>query len=328
MDIIPLIRELLMSHDCVVVPGFGGFLANYSPARVDKASSTLHPPRKVLSFNKNLVHNDGLLIGALAAKLDVGYGEARAIVEEQVQNYRQSIDAGQMVFFEGIGSFSGNGEGNLQFEPDMTINYLVSSFGLEPFRFDPLERYDVRERAIRPIDKEPVRPYSTRKIVWRAAVIVPIIALMVAVPFRKEIFKFDIQESSLNPLAKTELEKNRESLDEHASSTLETVVDLPANIDGTVPAESGLTPTASDEIISEATPARTYSVITGSFQVRQNALAQAAILRESGFDAGIIEADNGFYRVSAGNFDNIDAASAHRNALKEDFPGSWINKAD
>jgi cell division protein FtsN len=151
---------------------------------------------------------------------------------------------------------------------------------------------------------------------------------MVAVPFRKEIFKFDIQESSLNPLAKTELEKNRESLDEHASSTLEAVVDLSANIDETVPAESGLTPTASDEIISEATPARTYSVITGSFQVRQNALAQAAILRESGFDAGIIEADNGFYRVSAGNFDNIDAASAHRNALKEDFPGSWINKAD
>jgi hypothetical protein len=68
MDIIPLIRELLMSHDCVVVPGFGGFLANYSPARVDKASSTLHPPRKVLSFNKNLVHNDGLLIGVMAKR--------------------------------------------------------------------------------------------------------------------------------------------------------------------------------------------------------------------------------------------------------------------
>ncbi len=317
-----------MNHDCVVVPGFGGFLANYSPARVDKTSSTLHPPRKVLSFNKNLTHNDGLLIGALSAKMNIGYNEARSIVEEQVLNYKRRINNGQAVVFEGIGGFSGNGEGNLQFEPDMTVNYLASSFGLEPFRFDTLEKYDVREKAIRPIDKEPVRSYSTRKILWRAAVIIPIIALMVAVPFRKEIFNFNIQESSLNPLAKTELENNRESLEENAIPMLNTVAEDPVNSVEAVPAESSLTSMPSEEIVPEVAPTLTYSVITGSFQVRQNALVQVAMLKESGIEAEIVEADNGFYRVCAGSFNDINAASARRNALKTDFPGSWINKSN
>ncbi|NLA48282.1 MAG: hypothetical protein GX876_02335, partial [Bacteroidales bacterium] len=63
MDITSFIRELLFSHDCVIVPGFGGFVGNYAPARIDRATSTFYPPSKQISFNRNLRNNDGLLAG-------------------------------------------------------------------------------------------------------------------------------------------------------------------------------------------------------------------------------------------------------------------------
>ena len=329
MNIIPLIQELLMNHDCVVVPGFGGFLANFSPARIDKTSSTLHPPRKVLSFNKNLTHNDGLLIGALSAKMNIGYNEARAIVEEQVLNYKRSINNGQAVFFEGIGGFSGNGEGNLQFEPDMTVNYLASSFGLEPIEVVPQKKYDVREKVVKHIDKEPIRSYSTRRILWRAAVIVPLIALLVAVPLKTDLFNGSTELSTLNPLASTELEINEEAISSanisfgEAETTTSSAPAMETSTSAPI-APIAVGAEVSPAPISAVSASKGYSVVTGSFKVKENALAQAEMLREKGFTPEIMEASNGFFRVSAAVYGDLQTAAAQRAVINETFPGSWV----
>ena len=56
------INELLYIHDCVIIPGFGGFVGNHISAKLNKASKTLTPPSKQILFNENLKTNDGLLI--------------------------------------------------------------------------------------------------------------------------------------------------------------------------------------------------------------------------------------------------------------------------
>ena len=84
MDITAFIRELLFGHDCVIVPGFGGFIGNYTPARIDKSTSTFYPPVKQISFNRNLNHNDGLLVGRISESAKINYGDARNLVEEFV----------------------------------------------------------------------------------------------------------------------------------------------------------------------------------------------------------------------------------------------------
>ncbi|MFN9325053.1 MAG: hypothetical protein ACK6A5_06675, partial [Flavobacteriales bacterium] len=53
------IRELLYDHDLVIVPEWGGLLTHYLPARLDEARNVVHPPGKDLSFNRNLLRNDG-----------------------------------------------------------------------------------------------------------------------------------------------------------------------------------------------------------------------------------------------------------------------------
>ena len=95
MDITAFIRELLFGHDCVIVPGFGGFIGNYSPARIDRSSGTFYPPVKKISFNRNLTHNDGLLVGRISGSSEMTYGDARNAVEKFVSDLRRKIEKGE-----------------------------------------------------------------------------------------------------------------------------------------------------------------------------------------------------------------------------------------
>ena len=127
MDITAFIRELLFGHDCVIVPGFGGFIGNYTPARIDKNSATFYPPVKQISFNRNLNHNDGLLVGRISAGTDINYGDVREMVEQFVADLRKKLEKGEKVVFDKIGSFVNTEEGNVQFEPDRDVNYHLDS---------------------------------------------------------------------------------------------------------------------------------------------------------------------------------------------------------
>jgi hypothetical protein len=55
------IEYLVSRHDCVVVPGWGAFIAQYEPARIDAESGLIVPPSRAISFNQSVMHNDGLL---------------------------------------------------------------------------------------------------------------------------------------------------------------------------------------------------------------------------------------------------------------------------
>jgi nucleoid DNA-binding protein len=311
MDITAFIRELLFSHDCVIVPGFGGFIGNYTPARIDKSTSTFHPPVKQISFNRNLNHNDGLLVGKISESAKMNYGDTRNLVEEYVASVRKKLEKGEKVVFDNIGSFINNQEGNIQFEPDTNVNYHLDSFGLESFNFQPLENYDVRHRVTRHIDKDPAKHSSMRKILWRAAIIVPLLAVIVAVPFKTNIFKSKVEATSLNPLASAEFENNKSAVDEKVAAAKDLSEAVPSSPEVMIPA---------------VTSSNNYCIITGSFRSRDNAEAQVEMLRREGFSPEILNAPNGFFRVSAMKCIDMNKAIGSKDSIGKKFPGSWVKK--
>ncbi len=316
MDITAFIRELLFSHDCVIVPGFGGFVGNYTPARIDKDTSTFYPPVKQISFNRNLNHNDGLLVGRISGTSEINYGDARNMVDEFVAALRKKLERGEKIIFDNIGSFINNQEGNVQFEPDRTVNYHLDSYGLESFQFPPLEGYDVRKRISRHINKEPVKRASMKRILWRAAVIVPILAVLAAIPFSKDIFRSEVEATTLNPLVTAEFEDNRKAVDENTAS---------------VPPEAKIVPAQSAQTVVEAVPPAVeeelpYCLITGSFKLKQNAYNQADMLRKEGYDPEILNGPENFYRVSAVRCKNLNSALDKINSISKKFPGTWVKK--
>lgn len=167
------INELLYLHDCVILPGFGGFVANYKSAQIDEASNSFVPPSKNISFNRNLVQNDGLLINKLVDKMGVSYIDAEKTVNFFAEDLNVKIQRGDKVNFVGLGDFYRDSQYNLQFEPNLTSNFLVDSFGLRSFSFSP-----VLEKRISLDNNSVVRTsFFNKKLFLCAAVGIPVLFL-------------------------------------------------------------------------------------------------------------------------------------------------------
>ena len=319
MDITAYIRELLFGHDCVIVPGFGGFIGNYTPAHIDKKSGTFYPPVKQISFNRNLNHNDGLLVGRISGSAGINYGDARGMVEEFVIGIRSRLEKGEKVVFDLIGSFINNQEGNIQFEPDRSSNFHLDSYGLESFQLMPLEGYNVRTRINRPVQRDPERQASMRKILWRAAVIVPLLAALVIVPLKTDLFRSKVETSNLNPLVSAEFEQNKKAVDEGVKTEQVKTEEDVMPVTEVKPAEIIAAPPA-------AVANNSYFLITGSFKSEENAITQVNILKEQGFNPEIVVAPNGFFRVCAMACSDMKTALTRKDSIAGQFPGAWISK--
>lgn len=216
-DISGQVKELLFRHDCVIIPGFGAFIGNYFPARIDRKEGLFEPPSRKITFNRHLTGNDGLLIGHISSVTGVGYGEARDIVNEWSAELRSRIMSDHPVTIDHLGTFSLNYDRAIVFEPDLTVNYLLTSYGLSAYHRKPVSGFDVRKMALEKRSAPAVSEPSIRSLLFRAAVIIPVLVALALVPFNDRIFKSNIEESNLNPLASAELEYNRQQIDAERS---------------------------------------------------------------------------------------------------------------
>ena len=73
MQLASYINDLLFRYECVIIPGFGAFLTQYHSARIDKSTNTFTPPGKLVSFNRQLQTNDGLLANYIATLESCSY---------------------------------------------------------------------------------------------------------------------------------------------------------------------------------------------------------------------------------------------------------------
>ena len=81
------IETLLLENDCVIVPGFGGFVAHYSPATRVKEENIFLPPTRTIGFNPQLKLNDGVLVQSYMSAYDTSFADASRIVEKEVNEF-------------------------------------------------------------------------------------------------------------------------------------------------------------------------------------------------------------------------------------------------
>lgn len=146
MNIAQYISELLFEHECVVIPGFGGFIANDRSATVSRITHQFSPPFRKIMFNIHLSANDGLLINHIANVEAVPYVEAKQIVDEFTKHCREEIKRGNKIIFNKIGVLFKNTEGHIVFEQYEKVNYNSDAFGLGSFYSPAIERVSDEER--------------------------------------------------------------------------------------------------------------------------------------------------------------------------------------
>jgi len=320
IDVTAYIRELLFSHDCVIVPSFGGFIGNYKPAGIDNTSHIFTPPVKAISFNRNLNNNDGLLIGKISADRAIGYADSKRIVEQFVDDLKNKLARGERVTIERIGFFQNNSEGNAQFEPDQDSNYLLDSYGLTSFRREPVQDFTLSGKIISRRNKDSAAGYSSRKMIWRAVIAVPFIAAMIFVPLKTDLFK---GKAGMNPLTATELEDNSKSMEEATENYVSQAI---TEEEITPAGESTVLNQEEPEILPVADEPDSFYVVAGSFKDQNNALKLLSQAVEKGYSAEIFRSENDFFRVAVISASSYDEAVRKKDNLRNDFPETWILK--
>lgn len=180
LEVSKYIKDLLFIHDCVILPGFGGFVANYKPANIDDECKLGIPPSKSIGFNRNLSQNDGLLINRLSESENLTYAESEKSIQFFIEDLRVRIQRGEKVSLDKIGCFYNDKRHNLLFEPSSELNYLADAFGLERFSLPTLST--VSDEKNHPV----VMPLFTRKRLWYAAAAIPFILSVALLPMNSE----------------------------------------------------------------------------------------------------------------------------------------------
>ncbi|WP_046242522.1 HU domain-containing protein [Hymenobacter terrenus] len=167
------IRPLLRDHDCVIIPDFGGLVADVSPARAQPGRQALSPPTKLVAFNQALTRNDGLLVDALSQHLGLSIAQARDAVRAAVAGLQQELEETNRTELPGIGIFRRAAGRGLAFEYTGSDNLLASAFGLPELAARPVRTNDARAKRPQPA----LRGSATRRSRWARLVPTGVIAL-------------------------------------------------------------------------------------------------------------------------------------------------------
>jgi len=128
MKISTYIFELLQSHDCVIVPNFGAFVTRNISAKISSDGSRIFPPNKEISFNKNVVKNDGLLVNAISSNENISYEGAEQKITNWVTRINKKLEKQRYIEIKNIGSISLENSKYI-FAPNQNSIFLKSSYG-------------------------------------------------------------------------------------------------------------------------------------------------------------------------------------------------------
>jgi len=312
LDVSKYIKELLFIHDCVILPGFGGFVANYKPANIDDNLNVGFPPSKAIGFNRNLSKDDGLLINRLAESENLNYSEAKKSVQFFAEDIGVRIQRGERVNLDQLGCFFNDRRHNLLFEPSKELNYLADSFGLEQFELPKLSLLGVEKNNSIVISQTRVRTLFTAKRLWYAAAAIPFVLTIALLPMNSER-SFLGNEASMGIMdGKQEITGK--------------VVQLKPVIS---PPEELVTfePKMKHEAKVDLTQAGKFYLISGSFTSLQNAKILKQELVSKSYPAVIVKNKN-LYSVAVNQFDKRMDADLFKKKVIAKNPKAfcWVLK--
>jgi len=357
MDISRHISYLLFDHECVIVPGLGGFVSNYAPAKIHPVQHLFQPPSKTILFNPELKNNDGLLANFIAESEKISFSEALAIIDAFVNSTRSSVKSGQKLKLEKIGVLHAGIDGRLLFDQDKKANYLKASYGFSSF-ISPMINRRYRKVTKKPETKftdrhDSERPKTRKQTVVWALVLIPLFIVFGWISLKTQMWNgssksvtsiVPVITEQLNDAGTTEnaaADFNESNLETEPSEAKPVAVKteeasfIPDMKDSEITHEEISIPETKVEIKAEVAPShstpaaeqRMYHLIGGSFARIENADKLIMSYKKAGYeDSRVIgQATNGNYRVSISAYPRKDDAVAELKKVRENYNSrAWI----
>lgn len=132
--VIDLLERALRLHECVVLPGIGGFVREFVFSRYDQYTRVLHPASERIHFNAYLLARDGILDEQYVHLFSLSTRRARLMLDEDIALLRRDLFKHGYVTIGNLGSLSVTDNGQILFTPDNQKGERLApcSYGLYP----------------------------------------------------------------------------------------------------------------------------------------------------------------------------------------------------
>ena len=309
-EIVLHIDYLLHTHDCIIVPGLGGFVVNTTGVEKNGLWG-LDAPTFELLFNNKLTYNDGLLAESLMKTNNVSYDVAIKKIESACKELKTNLLTSEAVEWDNLGTFKTDTDNNTIFLPNR--DYVRPQFfGLSNARFKPaalaLSTTDNDENA-----------YSLKSITQyvSAAIAAAVVLFFVVLSFNNSTPNSQFAEIVSKPLIFGSTSHKAKVAKQTQPTAVVAKEDLPATIN------------ASNTITQPQSSGTNYYIIVGVYEVRDVAEKTLSRLKSQGFQAASMIERPRRLDVYSASFSSRDEAQTYLHKFHTDNPqykDAWILK--
>lgn len=347
MGIASHIRDLLVEHDCVIVPDFGGFVCNYKGSTLDTATNRVVPAAKEISFNANLKTNDGLLASWMQQMDDVSYADAVSNIRQEIISWKSSMDKEGRLQIDGVGILYIDSNKRWRFEAESKTFLNLHSYGLPELVLEPVAVKVKQEDNVVSIEKEnegsrevKKKKSNTYKWVVAAACMLPIAFYSYWIPAKTNAIDrgyvtaadfnpFSTSSDLVSPIDYAARKANISEAHEIDSEVGTEINALSFDSEGEhyeIPVKSTVVKKEIEEVETIANSAGSFHIIAGCFSKSENAIAQVSYFKAQGFQSYVLDTVGGLQRVCVQSYGSKEEASGVTRLLSEKGNSTWILK--
>lgn len=345
---------MLRENDCVILPGFGGFIAHDVPAYYVSEEGLYYPPSRSINFNADITMNDGMLAQSYMKSYQVDYARATYMVDMAIEELMDVLYEEGTVTLPRIGTITQDIHQSLQFAPIQSGIASPVHFGLNTFGIKELSQLKREEEPAKDTEHTITRTAKTislhinrevlHRVVSTAAVF--LLLLMIALPTGNHrptdvaslVSAIQIKTMPTNLSEELDIPSTTEpesQPEEVVEETLPTVVATteempvveepqPAIIE---PQATVIEPQATAvEPVADVQPTKTYHIIVASLPNHRGADETLNQYIGMGYPgASLVERDNRV-RISLVQFTDKDVANEYLKTLRqqEKFQNAWL----
>jgi nucleoid DNA-binding protein len=304
------IAYLLAKHKQVIIPDFGAFVVSpVQENQSDRRTTIPLPVKYTLSFNPEIIKNDGLLVHSIAKEQSIGEEEALRLVYEYIDKLVNELRVGQTIQFPWIGKIYISSDRKIVFIPTLYLSCNAATCGLADLDFPYLSESS---------EDAPTKRKKSRKWLIVCSVIAviafsPVVAALITGKDLTKLTDLRVVKKSL-----------RSRLNRRAISRMFTA--KPKK-----PAASPALPIVANSTASVVTDSvqSQYFIIIASVIDKKEAEEISTRLTEQGLDDVKIILSDGKYRISIKTFADNGRAVVFLDSIRKEegnplYKDAWV----
>ena len=128
------IKELILDHDAVAVPGLGVFTAELMPASFSDHRTTINPPYRELTFSqRDVAPEEGAMLNDfICSEMHVSPEQADVELKWCLSRIHSELEGNRTCTLPGLGAMRSTSQSDYFFVSDDNLDIFPDGFGLEP----------------------------------------------------------------------------------------------------------------------------------------------------------------------------------------------------